>query len=150
MSWRDIFWYIWGVLHVLFCHHCSHYFPAAQLQQCSFHPELPVYMPGRSSGRYPCCGSVALRSGVVQQYSDGCCSREHQVCVWGGVGGGGAPGVRVGGNGGQGGTRCAVCVCVGLGGGGAGGLDERMGGGHVGRVLEGFALMWVEFLKGLP
>lgn len=27
-SWRDIFWDIWGVVHVLYCHHCLSFFPA--------------------------------------------------------------------------------------------------------------------------
>jgi hypothetical protein len=27
-SWRDIYWDVWGVVHVLYCHHCLAWFPA--------------------------------------------------------------------------------------------------------------------------
>ena len=50
--WRDIFWGVWALVHVLYCHHCLQYFPASDLAQCSFHPEAPMFLAGRSSGRW--------------------------------------------------------------------------------------------------
>lgn len=34
-SWRDIYWDVWGVVHVLYCHHCLQYFPAQVRQSGS-------------------------------------------------------------------------------------------------------------------
>lgn len=50
-----------------------------ELALCSFHPEPPIFTVGRSTGRYPCCGGHAARSGAMQLFSAGCCAREHQV-----------------------------------------------------------------------
>ena len=49
-SWREIFWKLWGLAHVLLCSTCLGHFPAADLPLCRHHPGAPVSAQGRSSG----------------------------------------------------------------------------------------------------
>ncbi|GAX75181.1 hypothetical protein CEUSTIGMA_g2625.t1 [Chlamydomonas eustigma] len=79
VTWRQVFWKLWSVLQVLYCHRCLQYFPACDVGTCSVHTEEPVYQVGRTSGRYPCCGGKAQRNGNVQLYSAGCRPADHQV-----------------------------------------------------------------------
>ena len=51
-SWREIFWKLWGLAHVLVCSTCLGHFPAADLPLCRHHPGAPVFAQGRSSGVY--------------------------------------------------------------------------------------------------
>ncbi len=81
VSWRDIYWDIWSVVHVLYCGHCMRYFPAQELAMCCYHPEPPIFLAGKSVGRYPCCGGHAQRSGTVQLFGGGCCARDHTAVV---------------------------------------------------------------------
>ncbi len=79
VSWRHVYFGIWSVLHILYCHRCLRHFPACDLAKCSFHPEEAIYQAGKAAGRYPCCGGKAMRSGQVQLFSPGCCGSDHQV-----------------------------------------------------------------------
>ncbi|KAL3146307.1 hypothetical protein ABBQ32_003004 [Trebouxia sp. C0010 RCD-2024] len=60
-SWREIFWKLWGLAHVLLCCTCLGHFPAADLPLCRHHPQGPVFAQGKSSGMYSCCGQPAQR-----------------------------------------------------------------------------------------
>lgn len=49
-GWREIYWKLWGLAHVLLCSTCLGHFPAADLPLCRHHPDTPVFAQGRSSG----------------------------------------------------------------------------------------------------
>jgi len=49
-GWREIYWKLWGLAHVLLCSICLGHFPAADLPLCRHHPDTPVFAQGRSSG----------------------------------------------------------------------------------------------------
>lgn len=49
-SWREVFWKLWGLVHVLLCSTCLGHFPACDLPLCRHHPEPPVFIQGRPSG----------------------------------------------------------------------------------------------------
>ena len=53
-SWREIFWKLWGLAHVLLCSTCLGHFPAVDLPLCRHHPQGPVFAQGKSSGSYLC------------------------------------------------------------------------------------------------
>lgn len=84
VPWRSIYWHAWGQVHVLYCHHCMTYFPAAEVEHCRYHPRAPLFLGGQGAGKYPCCGAPASRLATFlmeqsQGGMRGCCSREHQV-----------------------------------------------------------------------
>lgn len=98
VGWRGIYWHIWGLAHVLYCHSCMRYIPAVQLHGCAYHPQPPVYgtggarsgdaaanggskggAGGAGAGFYPCCGAAAVRGSGADPSGSGCRSRDHQV-----------------------------------------------------------------------
>ncbi len=103
VAWRGIYWHIWGLAHVLYCHSCMRYIPAVQLHGCAYHPQPPVYGAGAAhanggskggaggggggagAGFYPCCGAAAVRGSAADPSGSGCRCRDHQVGV--GIGG---------------------------------------------------------------
>ncbi|PNH05687.1 hypothetical protein TSOC_008039 [Tetrabaena socialis] len=102
IGWRPIYWHVWGLAHVLYCHACLQHAPAAQLRACTFHPRPPVFSssahapkPGAEAGSsgggfFPCCGAAAARGADPRVMSaSGCCSREHRLLPSGHSGGGG-------------------------------------------------------------
>lgn len=63
-SWRDIFWFLWGISTVApLCRVCGVAFPAAELGCCAFHNQRAVFNPGREVGVFACCGAAAFRKG---------------------------------------------------------------------------------------
>merc|ERR1719162_2418781 len=80
LSWREIYWKVWGRVQTLYCTACHGNFPATELGHCSYHPEKPVWQcpPRAHSGVYPCCQQPAVRFGAAVQRT-GCCAREHAV-----------------------------------------------------------------------
>ncbi|GLI68586.1 hypothetical protein VaNZ11_013056 [Volvox africanus] len=102
VSWRGIYWHIWGLVHVVYCHTCMRYAPAAELRSCTFHPQAPVFTATAAvpppaaaaaagggvaaaprhlaTGFYPCCGAAATRSSDPRvTVASGCCAREHRL-----------------------------------------------------------------------
>ena len=65
LSWRDIYWKVWGIISLLKCSVCGLAFPAADLAHCAFCPSAPTFRPGvvvgqaRSLGKMPCRTAVA-------------------------------------------------------------------------------------------
>jgi hypothetical protein len=60
ISWREIYWKIWGYLHVLKCGRCNEYYNLAELGNCFKHPEKPKVKlisntPLGSSYSFRCC-----------------------------------------------------------------------------------------------
>ena len=49
-NWREIFWKLWGLAHVLLCSTCLGHFPACELPFCRCHPSAPVFAQGRPAG----------------------------------------------------------------------------------------------------
>ncbi|GLC51593.1 hypothetical protein PLESTB_000519300 [Pleodorina starrii] len=84
IAWRGIYWHVWGLVHVLYCHTCMQHVPAAQLRCCAFHPQPPVFTTAAarqpSAGFYPCCGAAAVRGADPRvTAASGCCAREHRL-----------------------------------------------------------------------
>lgn len=112
LSWRQLYWFVWGYVVVLYCQRCCSHFPARQLHQCSYHPLVPVFASEDTSGQYPCCGAPAWHPGgsaVVAAAAASlqpCCSRDHDTYVPQATGSSaaGSPGQRVLQQQGQGGT----------------------------------------------
>ncbi|KAG2437970.1 hypothetical protein HXX76_005585 [Chlamydomonas incerta] len=99
--WRDIYWHVWGLVHVLHCHACHQHVPAAGLRRCTYHPQAPIFSaaaaappprpgsayapaaaaaPATASGFYPCCGAAASRTADPRlAAASGCCAREHRL-----------------------------------------------------------------------
>jgi len=48
MSWRGIFWRLWGVLYSGRCDACHQRFPMSQLNGCLFHPMQPLAAASKS------------------------------------------------------------------------------------------------------
>ena len=88
-TWREIYWHLWGVLHVLPpCTRCRALVPASELAHCLYHPSRATFdaLPGSGAGgaldsnegRHQCCGAVALRFDAVSELRvTGCRAREH-------------------------------------------------------------------------
>lgn len=78
LSWRAIYWRLWGRVQTLHCSTCQQYFCGAELEHCSYHPEAPNWheAPNVHTGVFPCCKQSAVRFGTTVDVS-GCCAREH-------------------------------------------------------------------------
>ncbi|DBA92116.1 TPA: hypothetical protein ACH3X1_015842 [Trebouxia sp. C0004] len=78
-GWREIYWKLWGLAHVLLCSTCLGHFPAADLPLCRHHPDTPLLAQGRSSGVYPCCGRTAQLGPTHQRPlpQSGCAFQPH-------------------------------------------------------------------------
>jgi hypothetical protein len=81
LSWREIYWKVWGIIATLRCTVCKKNFPAAEMGHCAYCSTAPVFRPGQNHGVYPCCNSTALRfdSSGLQGMRRGCRATEHQV-----------------------------------------------------------------------
>eukprot|EP00241_Pyramimonas_parkeae_P003389 CAMPEP_0114227344 /NCGR_PEP_ID=MMETSP0058-20121206/1739_1 /TAXON_ID=36894 /ORGANISM="Pyramimonas parkeae, CCMP726" /LENGTH=716 /DNA_ID=CAMNT_0001338177 /DNA_START=451 /DNA_END=2598 /DNA_ORIENTATION=+ len=80
-TWREVYWHVWGLLHVLLCRECSLFFPVSQLDHCCFHSEQALFFAGANEGMYPCCRRPALRFDSTQtpHSQPGCKARQHSV-----------------------------------------------------------------------
>lgn len=80
LSWREIYWRMWGRLNTLWCGTCGCHFCAAELGQCLYHTAKPEWYeaPRAHAGVYPCCQQLALRFGTSVRRT-GCCARDHTV-----------------------------------------------------------------------
>jgi len=80
-SWREIYWHIWGLSHVMTCTVCGEKFSCAELGHCSYHPQA-LKTSGGNEGVYPCCGQSVLNFDVSNKSAaarQGCCARNHVV-----------------------------------------------------------------------
>lgn len=59
LSWRRIYWKIWGITHSMTCRGCGMQFIAAALGHCHYHPAMPQFSPGENAGR--CVRSCSVR-----------------------------------------------------------------------------------------
>ena len=88
ISWREIYWKIWGRLIDFQCNICDKQFIGAHLAHCSYHPQSPKYTSGANSGqyiyiyiyicRYPCCKTNAIRFHTKFE-TRGCHARNHVI-----------------------------------------------------------------------
>ncbi|KAL0207005.1 hypothetical protein P9112_012716 [Eukaryota sp. TZLM1-RC] len=67
LSWRDIYWKVFGLLTVFDCSTCGQTFSLSLLNHCRYHPMAP------SHSVYPCCNTSASSLNDVS----GCCTRNH-------------------------------------------------------------------------
>ena len=78
---RDVYWHVWGALHVLpRCATCRAHVPASELGHCLYHPTAATFDRGSNEGTHGCCGARALRFDAVAAASlvrGGCRAREH-------------------------------------------------------------------------
>ncbi|KAG2493747.1 hypothetical protein HYH03_007970 [Edaphochlamys debaryana] len=102
VGWRAIYWHVWGLVQVLYCHCCMQYAPACELRRCTYHPQPAVFSAnhptttaathhrppsaaaaaagGGGAGFFPCCGAPARRGADPRAMTNGgCCAREHRV-----------------------------------------------------------------------
>ena len=81
LSWREIYWRIWGVISTMDCTICKRTFRAYEYGHCSYCPAEPVFTPGQNKGSYPCCKTPALRfdSSCEDRLRRGCCAKDHAV-----------------------------------------------------------------------
>ena len=77
VSWRRIFWKIWGRLKDDECLTCGDRFVFSDIDHCTYHPEPPRFTYGSNVGTYDCCGSEAIRFGTKIE-NDGCRSKSHR------------------------------------------------------------------------
>jgi hypothetical protein len=78
MSWRDMYWKLFGRVRHLQCVLCKQQFPICEYQHCAYHASEPMFPPQENAGFYPCCGTPARRFTAVQ-LPTGCVGRKHTV-----------------------------------------------------------------------
>jgi hypothetical protein len=78
LSWKEIYWRIWGRLPFFSCFHCGLTFIGSELGHCSYHTQEPKFNAGSNVGYYQCCQQKAVRFDTSIK-KKGCCSKMHQV-----------------------------------------------------------------------
>jgi len=79
LSWKRIYWRMWGTVHHLPCTVCKTRFPLWQYQQCSYHPFPAEFEEGGDNyGTYRCCGAQAMRFSTGLR-TVGCQAKQHSV-----------------------------------------------------------------------
>jgi len=76
LTWREIYWKLWGRLVSFNCVSCGSEFVGAELGHCSYHPQEPRFPHGRNTGYYQCCEQKAVRFDTSIQ-KKGCSARNH-------------------------------------------------------------------------
>ncbi|EKX42245.1 hypothetical protein GUITHDRAFT_141441 [Guillardia theta CCMP2712] len=81
LSWREIYWKIWGMIATMRCKVCGNYFTASELEHCAFCPQQPLFRPGQNMGMYPCCNTPAIRfdTSNFTKTRRGCCAKSHVI-----------------------------------------------------------------------
>jgi len=102
MSFREVHWRVWAMMHALYCATCKRWFAVSEHSLCWFHPSPPHFTdPGKSTGVsfdsgwsgpffnqrglrtstgfYPCCNTVAHRFDALGSGVSGCQCRPHTV-----------------------------------------------------------------------
>ncbi|OMJ85002.1 hypothetical protein SteCoe_13777 [Stentor coeruleus] len=78
LSWRDIYWRIWGRLPYFFCINCNSTFIGSELGHCNFHTQEPRFNSGSNVGYYECCRQKAVRFDTSIK-KKGCCAKNHVI-----------------------------------------------------------------------
>lgn len=80
LSWKQIYWQIWGLVHCFYCTRCNSLFPSNELDWCAYHPKEAAFEADTNVGRYACCKSktMCFDSGAVLP-PKGCTPRNHVV-----------------------------------------------------------------------
>jgi len=80
LTWKQIYWRIWGVFQCFYCTRCESLFPSNEMDWCSYHPKEAVFEADTNVGRYVCCKSKAMcfDSAAVTP-PRGCTPRNHVV-----------------------------------------------------------------------
>ena len=83
LTWREVYWRLWGHLHALYCDICEQPFTVTHYGHCTYHPLEPIYPKAQqpNEGVYPCCDAPALLFGTGSPSSgrSGCLARNHLV-----------------------------------------------------------------------
>lgn len=74
-SWRDMYWFTWGLVVFLYCQECQAKFPIRQLGHCLYHSQLPHL------GVHACCNRPLWRPGLHLTDCMGCSTKQHNVLV---------------------------------------------------------------------
>lgn len=72
-SWREMYWFTWGLVVFLYCTECQARFPMRQLHHCLYHSQLAA------KGLHPCCQRPVWTTGRCLLDSLGCCIKQHSV-----------------------------------------------------------------------
>lgn len=76
VSWRRIFWKVWGRLYSDEWSTCGERFTYAEIDHCTYHPEPPKFAFGSNTGVYEWWGSEAIRFSTRIE-NKGCRSKAH-------------------------------------------------------------------------
>jgi len=76
VSWRRIFWKVWGRLNSDEWVTCGEKFTYAEIKHWTYHPEPPRFTFGSNTGTFEWCGSEAIRFSTRIE-NKGCESKEH-------------------------------------------------------------------------
>lgn len=81
LSWREVYWKVWGVMATMRCRVCRLPFTASALAHCAYCPNTPLFRPGQNSGVYPCCNAPAVRfdTSAAARVRPGCCASNHVI-----------------------------------------------------------------------
>lgn len=78
LTWKEIYWRIWGRLPFFSCATCGLTFIGSELSHCSYHTQEPKFGTGSNIGYYQCCQQKAVRFDTSIK-KKGCCAKNHQV-----------------------------------------------------------------------
>lgn len=78
VSYRRVFWKVWARLITDECTVWRNKYVLADVANCSYHPEAPVFMTGWNSGTFPCCNAEAIRFSPSLK-EKGCTSKRHTL-----------------------------------------------------------------------
>jgi hypothetical protein len=77
LTWHEIYWRCWGLVHTFSCLRCKNHFAGADYNKCTYHKKDPVFERGANAGVYPCCNTQALRFDSGLNVKNGCCEISH-------------------------------------------------------------------------
>lgn len=77
LTWKEIYWRIWGRLPFFSCAICGMTFIGSELGHCSYHSQEPKFNAGSNIGFYQCCQQKAVRFDTSIK-KKGCCAKNHQ------------------------------------------------------------------------
>eukprot|EP00736_Rhodelphis_marinus_P004435 Rmarinus@m.7656 len=82
ISWKNIYWHVWGKVKSLKCDICERRFPVCEYGHCAYHLYPPVFLNGQNVGKFPCCSASVVRfdtSISVAALNLGCRAADHVV-----------------------------------------------------------------------
>ncbi|KNC97460.1 uncharacterized protein SPPG_07378 [Spizellomyces punctatus DAOM BR117] len=67
LSWKEVYWRIWGTLNHQHCTTCDEIFACVDYTTCARHTSIVSFPPGEAlKGYYPCCGAQELKFNPFQ------------------------------------------------------------------------------------